>query len=263
VQLHVVAADRKAAAEAFKLRRCDVAVFDDLKVDLSVVPAGGRRVILPGRCLAILVHTLNRCRGMTLERLSDVYKGRATDWGEFDGLGDRAGSDTAIRPCGVRSPAGLGLVFHEKVARIAGTRHFQMMEDSSRAMARLSMTPGGIAFVDAAACTDELGKRGLRLLPVGIGENAVLPSPEAVVSGRYPLSTRIALVESPQCSPEARDFLDFVASGGRMRNRFSDTPARVEAAFRAAGGLPPAEPAGEAAAGVQRQGRTTAEEYDR
>lgn len=135
--------------------------------------------------VAIVVNPVNNVKNLTIAQIAAIYKGKAMNWKEVGG--DSAGPIVAV---GRDSSSGTYGFFQEAVLGGGAYRKDMLQQASNAAVAQaVAQSPDAIGYV-GMAYADEFAKAGkLKIVSVSrkTGEPGMLPTEEAVRSGKYPL----------------------------------------------------------------------------
>jgi len=136
--------------------------------------------------IAIIVHPDNPVSALSVEELRRIFQGRATSWAEW------GGPDAPITVVSREPGADTRLAFDTLVMDGAATAPAARLALSSARMVELvAGDPLAIGYVSMAFVD-----RRVRAVPVRVaqGEDAVLPTPQTVSQGSYPLRTPLLVV---------------------------------------------------------------------
>ena len=158
--------------------------------------------------LAIFVHADNPLAALTLNEVARVFTGEVARWGEL-GLGG-AWADQPIHPYGLAAERVLALYLREKaLGEKAIAKSMRGFAQSTDVVTQVADDKWGIGF--AAAMRSSPGVRALALA-AHEGGKAVAPTPEAIMSGAYPLDRFLLIHLRRPIPPVAREFLRLVLS---------------------------------------------------
>lgn len=141
--------------------------------------------------------------GISTRQLADIYAGRLGEWP--DGTRIR----TILRPVSDSDNDVIKAISPEiaKGLAIAETRPGMAFAVTDQETAKaIETTPGGIGPTSLALILSE--RRNLKPLRI----DGILPSPDSLADGSYPLDKRMLIVTAPKSPPEALDFIAFVRS---------------------------------------------------
>ena len=176
--------------------------------------------------IAVLVHPSNGVLALSFDQLSSIFSGRVSNWKAF------GGPDLAIRRISRPEYSGTHGFFKEKVLRggdktseLEFAPDTEFLEHSEEIVARVAAEPGAISYLGMGWI-----RPGVRAVPVvsGRGE-AVLPSPETVRRGTYPIYRPLLLYSRGEPQGEVRRFLSFLLAGDgqRLVAQYDFTPSDV------------------------------------
>ncbi len=165
----------------------------------------------------VVVNAKNPVKSVSIEELSSIYRGERIDW-------VKASGGIKGRPINIFSPPFTDTACHiVKFNALQGYEFDKRLRDWSAKPLRMKTTSDGVI---AAVAKDEnaigffladhrekLDKRVkvLDLIPRG-KKDAVAPSMENLVSGKYPLTQTLTMYLHPNAPREARLFCDFAVS---------------------------------------------------
>lgn len=135
--------------------------------------------------LAIIVHSSNNVKNLTMAQLADIYRGRITNW-------KRVGGESArdIVAVGRDSSSGTYGFFQDTVLGGAAYRKDMLSQPTNQAVAgEVARSRDAIGYV-GMAYAEELAKAGkVRILSISrkSGQPGMLPTAETVGNGTYPL----------------------------------------------------------------------------
>jgi phosphate transport system substrate-binding protein len=176
-------------------------------LEFRVAHASLNRRALSGP-LAVFVHRDNPIASLTLDQLTRVYVGQATQWGELGLGGDWA--QRSIGAYGVERGTPLALSFqrnamdgHTFGARVHG---FPQSVDVVRQVAN---EPGAIGFAAAMRATP-----GTRVVPIAVraSDEPVTLTEENIKADRYPLDRFLLICTRRPLASPVREFLRLVLS---------------------------------------------------
>lgn len=155
--------------------------------------------------LTILVPVELAVDSLTVVQVASIFTGEVQNWKEV------GGPDLAIVPFGFSERSGLAGAFRDLVlepsygddGRLAG--HVRLLSFDLEVFEKVSRTPGSIGFCLRSTEGYE-GKKPPRVLPI----NAVEPSAEAILSGRYPLARPLNFVVRGEPTGKSAQFLDML-----------------------------------------------------
>jgi phosphate transport system substrate-binding protein len=151
--------------------------------------------------IAVITHPDNPVPALALDKLSRIFQGRITNWNQV------GGPNLTIQVISRESGADTRQAFQALVMGDARTTLNARLALSSQSMVTLvAADPGAIGYVSMA-----LADSRVRVIPIAAaGATPVLPTPDTVNSGLYPLRTPI-LVVGPQPPAESSPYRDWFA----------------------------------------------------
>lgn len=166
------------------------------------------KVALDG--LAVVVHSDNPVSELTMDQLSDIFKGKISNWKEV------GGPDKKIVILSREVNSGTHVYFKEHVLRkndAASKEEFSpdaLLMPSSQAIAdEITQNPDAIGYYG-------MGYVGKDHKAVAIsqeaGSKAVYPTIDAVVSGEYPVSRPMYIYTNGEPQGGVKEFMDFILS---------------------------------------------------
>lgn len=155
--------------------------------------------------LAMVVNPANPVHSLTKQQIAAIYKGSVTNWRQVGGPNSR------ILIVQRESNSGTQETFKElvvgKKAHIAASAETQASNGAVKN--RISLTKGAIGFVGLGFIDSTVKK---------IAVDGVLPSPETVRNGTYPLSRPLFMVTAGTPKGRVQEFINLPATpvGKRM-----------------------------------------------
>jgi phosphate transport system substrate-binding protein len=150
--------------------------------------------------LAVYVHQDNPIRSLTVSQISEIYRGRITNWSQV------GGPDRRIVLYSRENNSGTYAYFKEHVLGGADfAASVQMLPGTAAVINAVSRDPNGIGYGGIGYAS---GVRAVAVAPDG--EEPVEPTMANATSGRYPLSRFLFMVTRAAPEGTARDFLDWV-----------------------------------------------------
>ena len=144
------------------------------------------RVALDG--LAIVVHPSNPINELTMEQVKKIYLGEYTNWK------DLGGSDTSIVALSRESSSGTYVFFQEHVL---GKKDYantvRLMPATATIVQSVASDKSSVGYVGLGYATQAKAK--VKILPIKADDKAeaILPSKETVLSGRYSIARPLFL----------------------------------------------------------------------
>jgi len=145
--------------------------------------------------VAIIVHPGTPFAETGLAHLQEIFRGHVQEWGGVvltvvsreDGSGTRAAFESVV--LGGYDVASTGVV----------------MPSSEAVVEHVARTPGGIGYISTLRVKESVAD-GVRVLPV----EGVLPTPDGLSDGSYPLSRPLYLAATAELTGETREFAQWV-----------------------------------------------------
>jgi len=159
--------------------------------------------------ITIVVHPSNPIKSLTLTQLGDIYKGKINNWNEV------GGPDLKIVPSGRDTASGTYAYFQEDVLGKEKYRADMISTPSNNAIANnVAGQQGGIGYIGVAYATEFTKAGKVKEVPIAFktGETAVLPTPENILDGKYPISRALYNYTNGAPSGLAKSYLDYVVS---------------------------------------------------
>lgn len=191
-------------------KTCDIASMSRAMKPQEIAAAKSRGIMpvhnvvaLDG--LAIVVHPSNPVRSLTIPQLSDIYKGRITNWRQV------GGPNAPIVVIQRESNSGTQETFKELVVgkNMPVVRTAETQASNGAMKSRVALTRGAIGFLG-------LGFADVSVKKVAV--NGVLPSAVTVKNGTYKLSRPLYMVTAGQPAGVVKQFVDLpkTVEGKRM-----------------------------------------------
>jgi phosphate transport system substrate-binding protein len=181
--------------------------------------------------LAVFVHHDNPLRSLTLEQAGRIFAGDVRTWGELGLEGEW--SSRAVDAYGMRPDTALALEFQAAAmkdrdygARVTG------LAQSAEVVQKVGANASSIGFAAAMR-----GSPSVRMVPIAprTGSDAVLPTEESIVAGRYPLDRYLLIYARVPLSPLAADFIRLVLSREGQQAVAATSQRYIPLSFRQAG----------------------------
>lgn len=156
--------------------------------------------------LAVIINHELPITELTIEQISNVYKGSITNWSEL------GGPDLPITVYGRQSNSGTYVYFRDNVVKADYTNNMRNMNGTAQIVEAVRSDQSAIGYVGIGYIVDKDGKVADRISVMNVSANAETPaySPlnkENVESGLYPISR--ALYQFTNGMPEG-PMLDFI-----------------------------------------------------
>ncbi|MCL2700482.1 MAG: substrate-binding domain-containing protein, partial [Phycisphaerae bacterium] len=189
--------------------------------------------------LIIVTNDANPVRGLTLKQLEDIYRGTTTKWSDVNGAGNeivRIGTDypqlswgmfldvvlknksvkledLPFRPEGYTNEE--HRAFEQKLRekyKATDGKPFAMLASDDKVLVEVAKNRAAIGYcIHPAGKALPKGVRWVPIIPEGSKE-AVAPTQENVLLGKYPLQVTIRWLVSPRASDTCKEFIRFVCS---------------------------------------------------
>jgi phosphate transport system substrate-binding protein len=161
--------------------------------------------------ITIVVNPSNTVKSLTVEQLAKIYAGQIQNWKEV------GGPDAKIVTSGRETTSGTYAFFQEDVIHKLGkeTKYRSNMistPSNNKIAENVTAQPGGIGYIGVAYATEFVKSGKVKEVPIAFkeGDEALLPTADNVLSGKYPISR--ALYCYTRNAPEgiAKEYLDFI-----------------------------------------------------
>lgn len=152
--------------------------------------------------ISVVVNPENQVSEMTFEQLRAIYNGEISNWNEV------GGEDRTIAVITRDSSSGTYGYFQNNVLLGDEYRADALVQPATGAIVQeTSQNRGAIGYIGFAYLDDSV--KGLAL---DAGEGAVSPTPDAIISGTYPLSRPLYYYTDGEPTGLAKEYFDFVMS---------------------------------------------------
>lgn len=163
--------------------------------------------------IAVVENPGNPVNGLTIQQISDLYTGKVTRWNRV------GGQDRPVVLLSRESNSGTYVYFLEQVVRRGNPKGRELfspetllMPSSEGITAEVRQNPNAIGYDGLGYVTPDMKK-------VGIARSAtssfVLPSPQSVRDGSYPVSRPLYMYTAGEPQGEIKAYLDWVMHGGQ------------------------------------------------
>ena len=203
------AGSSREAVRSLFAATCDLAVITrELDVEERAAAVRGRLELDGYRfardAVVVVVNPGNGIENMSIDELRKIYEGTHERWSELGGRGE------AIKPVIQPVESDITQFFTEQVMSGAPVRARVFTEASdSGVVARVSGNPGAVGYISMAWAGR--GAKTLRLASV-TGLPYLMPDPEAVYKGSYPLMRFYSLYVRSTGPRLANGFITYVTS---------------------------------------------------
>ncbi len=148
--------------------------------------------------IAVIVHPSNKISHLSKDQVKDIYTAKIKDWSE---LGGSSGKIVVISR---DSSSGTYEAFGELVLKGQKVRPDALLQASNQAVAStVERTPQAIGYVGLSYITGSV--KALEI-------SGVIPSKDAVLSGKYPVSRPLFMYTNGEPKGAVKEFLDFIKS---------------------------------------------------
>lgn len=160
--------------------------------------------------IAVIVNPENPVSKLTLQQLSDIYSGKINNWL------DVGGDNRPIVRLSRETNSGTHVYFLEQVLRLGQkdnktlfSQDTLLLPSSEGISAEIRQNPNAIGYDGLGYVTPDL-----KVIAVARASTApyVLPSPETVNNGSYPIARDLYMYTDGQPSGEIKDYLDWILS---------------------------------------------------
>lgn len=189
-------------------KNCNIAAssrpIKDSELDKAVtngVDATANIVAMDG--LAVIVNPANKISKLSKKQVKDIFMGMISNWSQL------GGSDEKIVVVSRDTSSGTFEAFLALVLEGNKTRSDALMQASNQAVATtVSGTPGAIGYVGLGFLSSSVK---------GIEINGVMPSKDAVVSGKYPVTRPLFMYTDGKPQGLVKEYIDFILSDEGQR----------------------------------------------
>ena len=160
--------------------------------------------------IAIIVNLENPVDNLTLQQISDIYSGKINNWQEV------GGEDRPIVRLSRETNSGTHVYFLEEVIRLGQKENKTLFSQDTLLLpssegigAEIRQNPNAIGYDGLGYVTE-----GLKVVGVAIraGGEYILPSPESVNSGKYPIARDLYMYTNGQPTGIIKEYLDWILS---------------------------------------------------
>lgn len=137
--------------------------------------------------LAVVTHESNPIESLTIDELSEIYKGKITTWKEV------GGPDMNITLYGRQSNSGTYVYFRDNVVKDDYSAAMRNMNGTAQIVEAIRNDGAGIGYVGIGYIADHEGNVISRINVVNVASDRNTPAvspldPENILSGTYPIS---------------------------------------------------------------------------
>jgi phosphate transport system substrate-binding protein len=160
--------------------------------------------------IAIIVNLENPVDNLTLQQISDIYSGKINNWQEV------GGEDRPIVRLSRETNSGTHVYFLEEVIRLGEkenktlfSQNTLLLPSSEGIGAEIRQNPNAIGYDGLGYVTEELKVIGIAITS---GGEYILPSPESVNNGKYPIARDLYMYTNGQPIGIIKEYLDWILS---------------------------------------------------
>lgn len=158
--------------------------------------------------IAIIVHPENPVTQLTLQQISDIYSGKFTNWQQV------GGEDRPIVRLSRETNSGTHVYFLENVLRL-GDKNSKalfspetlLLPSSEGITAEIRQNPNAIGYDGLGYVTEDVKMIAIAETP---GNEYILPSPDSVNSGQYPIARELYMYTAGEPEEEIAIYLDWI-----------------------------------------------------
>ncbi len=157
--------------------------------------------------ITIVVHPSNPVKSLTVEQVAGIYTGKVNNWKEI------GGPDQKIVASGRDASSGTYGYFQEDVLKKARYRADMISTPSNNQIAtNVAEQPGGIGYIGVAYASAFTKAGKVKEVPIAFkaGDAPLLPTPENILSGKYPISRALLNYTNGEPKGVVKEYLDYV-----------------------------------------------------
>lgn len=156
--------------------------------------------------ITIVVNPSNTVKSLTLEQVAGIYTGKIKNWSEV------GGPNVPVSASGRDTSSGTYKYFQEDILKNEKYRADMKSTPSNNAIAQnVGNEPGGVGYI-GVAYANEFTKAGkVKEVPISFkaGETPVMPTPENILGGKYPISRALYNYTRNTPDGQVKAYLDF------------------------------------------------------
>jgi len=159
--------------------------------------------------ITIVINPKNPIKEITLDQLKGIYTGQINNWKEI------GGPDQEVVASGRDTASGTYAYFQEEVLGEEEYRQDMISNVSNNAIAQdVEKNVGGIGYIGVAYAHEFTRTGKVKEVPVAFktGEPAILPTPENILNGKYPISRELFNYTLGLPQGITKEYLDYVTS---------------------------------------------------
>ncbi len=160
--------------------------------------------------IAIIVNLENPVDNLTLQQISDIYSGKINNWQEV------GGEDRPIVRLSRETNSGTHVYFLEVVIRMGQKENKTLFSQDTLLLpssegigAEIRQNPNAIGYDGLGYVTDDLKVVGVAIRD---GGEYILPSPESVNNGKYPIARDLYMYTNGQPTGIIKEYLNWIMS---------------------------------------------------
>lgn len=148
--------------------------------------------------LVLVTHPDNPVSSVQIEDIRDIFTGRTTEWGAFDGI------DTSITPLTFQPNDDVYQEFHRLVmGQQSITSNAQVIPNINAMIRQVSTTPEAIGYIPLSHVTESV-----KVLSIG----DIVPTQATVTDNIYPLRITLFIIGREEPPAEYRAFFSWIQS---------------------------------------------------
>lgn len=152
--------------------------------------------------ITVYLHPSNPVKELTLEQLSNLFRGKIKNWKEV------GGSDQPVKLYGRENSSGTYVFFQENVVKGDYAASCQTLPGTAAVVNAVSKDPNGIGYGGAAYA------EGITLCKVkkDAASPAYIPDAETIGKGQYPISRYLYMYVRNKPAGLIKDYVDWILS---------------------------------------------------
>jgi len=166
--------------------------------------------IVANDAIAVIVNPNNPVDQLTLQQVSDIYKGEITNWQEV------GGEDRPIVKLSRETNSGTHVYFLETVVRLNNKEDKSifsadtlLLPSSEGIISEVKDNPNALGYDGLGYVTEEV--KMVALAPLE-GDAYILPSAASVINGTYPISRHLYMYTRGEAEGIQKEYLDWILS---------------------------------------------------
>ncbi len=161
------------------------------------------------RAVALVTHSKNKLKSITLEQAKDILHGKINNWSEL------GGENTKIKRYGVEGSKYITSLLYKTAIDMHERAWMEYKKTDSDTLKAVMFDESGIAYVNYTTIDEEHiatkdNQAGVNILAINTGTQVVEPNAKTMSNGSYPYSERIYLYVAPHASDDAKAFAQFI-----------------------------------------------------